>query len=213
MSFTRSSGDGFTITQATTIVADAGNSDVTRIAEQLAALLRPSTGFPIPLSGSGNAAPHIALVLAPDTALGAEGYRLAVSTDAVRITAQSPSGIFYGVQSLRQLLPHQIESHMALAQIPWRVPAVTIVDRPRYAWRGAMLDVARHFFTVREIKQYIDLLALYKLNVLHLHLADDQGWRIEIKSRPKLTSAGSVTQVGGGPGGFFTQDEYSDIVR
>jgi hexosaminidase len=108
------------------------------------------------------------------------------------------------VQTLRQLLP---------VSGPRRIPAVSIRDRPRFAWRGAMLDVARHFFTVREVKQYIDLLALYKLNVLHLHLADDQGWRIEIKSRPKLAAAGGVTQGGGGPGGYFTQDEYTEIVR
>jgi hexosaminidase len=95
----------------------------------------------------------------------------------------------------------------------WTIPPVTIVDRPRFAWRGSMLDVARHFFTVDEVKQFIDLLALYKLNVLHLHLADDQGWRIEIKSRPKLAEMGGATQVGGGSGGFYTQAEYADIVR
>ncbi|HYC51879.1 MAG TPA: family 20 glycosylhydrolase, partial [Gemmatimonadaceae bacterium] len=91
--------------------------------------------------------------------------------------------------------------------------AVSITDQPRFSWRGAMLDVSRHFFTVREVKQYIDILALYKMNILHLHLADDQGWRIEIKSRPELVAKGSVTQVAGGPGGFFTQDDYSELVR
>jgi hexosaminidase len=93
------------------------------------------------------------------------------------------------------------------------VPAGVIVDRPRFAWRGAMLDVARHFFTVAEVKQYIDGLALYKINVLHLHLSDDQGWRIEIRSRPRLTELGASTLVGGGPGGFYTQAEYGEIVR
>jgi hexosaminidase len=102
---------------------------------------------------------------------------------------------------------------MAVRGPGWTIPAVTIADQPRFAWRGAMLDVARHFFTVREVKQYIDLLALYKMNVLHLHLADDQGWRIAINSRPKLTEVGSVSQVGGGPGGFYTQQDYTDIVR
>jgi hexosaminidase len=102
---------------------------------------------------------------------------------------------------------------MVLSGIAWTAPAVTITDTPRYMWRGAMLDVARHFFSVREIKQYIDLIAYYKMNVLHLHLGDDQGFRIEIKSRPKLASMGSVTQVGGGGGGYYTQDDYADIVR
>ena len=95
----------------------------------------------------------------------------------------------------------------------WTIPVLTIADHPRFAWRGAMLDVARHFFTVDEVEQYIDLLALYKLNVLHLHLSDDQGWRIEIKSRPNLAVMGGRTQVGGGTGGFYTQDEYAGIVR
>jgi hexosaminidase len=202
------------ISDSTTIIVDAGNAEAARTAELLAALIRPSTGFSIPVStGSPSGRRAIALRIAPDAALGAEGYRLTASRDSVRITANAPAGLFYGAQTLRQLLPPRIESHMALSQIAWNVPAVTITDKPRYGWRGAMLDVARHFFTVREIKQYVDLLALYKLNVLHLHLADDQGWRIEIKSRPKLAAAGSVTQVGGGPGGYLTQDEYGDIVR
>jgi hexosaminidase len=92
------------------------------------------------------------------------------------------------------------------------IDAVHIVDRPRFAWRGAMLDVARHFFSVDDVKRYIDLIALYKINRLHLHLADDQGWRIEIKSWPQLTERGSSTEVGGGAGGFYTQQQYSDLV-
>jgi hexosaminidase len=207
-------GAAFALSDATTIVADSGDAEVARIAELLAALLRPSTGFAIPIATSATSAGRvIALRLSPDSALGAEGYQLTVSRDSVRIAAPAPAGLYHGVQTLRQLLPAHIESHMVLAPMTWLVPAVTVTDRPRYAWRGAMLDVARHFFTVREIKQYIELLALYKLNVLHLHLADDQGWRIEIKSRPRLAAAGSVTQVGGGPGGYFTQDEYVEIVR
>jgi hexosaminidase len=93
------------------------------------------------------------------------------------------------------------------------VPAGTIVDRPRFAWRGAMLDVAGHFFGVADVKRLIDLLAYYKLNRLHLHLSDDQGWRIAIRSWPRLTTHGSRTAVGGGPGGYYTQEQYADIVR
>ena len=102
---------------------------------------------------------------------------------------------------------------MGVDRNTWQIPGQTITDWPRFAWRGAMLDVARHFFTVREVEQYIDLLALYKLNVLHLHLSDDQGWRIQLNSRPRLTELGSLTQVGGGPGGFFTQQDYQNIIR
>jgi hexosaminidase len=213
-SLTLASGDAFALTDSTSIGVDAGNAEVSRTAEQLASVLRPSTGFAVPISSSGaSVRGAILLRLSADSALGAEGYRLTISRDSVRVTANAPAGVFHGVQTLRQLLPPQIESHMTLKPMAWTVPAATITDRPRYSWRGAMLYVARHFFTVREVKQYIDLLALYKLNVLHLHLADDQGWRIEIKSRPKLAAAGGVTQGGGGPGGYFTQDEYTEIVR
>jgi len=207
-------GEAFALTQSTSIVVDGGNSDAARVGEQLAAVLRPSTGFAVPVSSAGASVRGvIALRISSDATLGSEGYQLVVTSDSVRITSPTAAGLFYGTQSLRQLLPPQIEMHMAQSPIPWTAPAVSITDRPRYAWRGAMLDVARHFFTVREVKQYIDILALYKLNVLHLHLSDDQGWRIEITSRPRLTSAGSVTQVAGGPGGFYTQADYSDIVR
>ncbi|MDP9177315.1 MAG: beta-N-acetylhexosaminidase [Gemmatimonadota bacterium] len=214
VSLTLAGGDAFTLASSTSIVVDAGNAEVLRVANHLASLLRPATAFAIPISSTGAAAPGaIALRLTSDAALGPEGYQLTVSRDSVRIAAGAPAGLFYGVQTLRQLLPPQIESDMSLSKVAWTVSAVSITDRPRYSWRGAMLDIARHFFTVDEIKQYVDLLALYKLNVLHLHLADDQGWRIEIKSRPKLVGMGSATQVGGGSGGYLTQAEYTDIVR
>jgi hexosaminidase len=208
-----SGGAPFTIAATTTIVVDANNAESARTAELLAAVLRPSTGFRVPVSTAGGAG-NIILRLAPDRpSIGDEGYELTVTRDSVHIVAYRPVGLFRATQTLRQLLPPSIESHMMFEHGSWTIPAVSITDQPRFAWRGAMLDVARHFFTVREVKQYIDLLALYKLNVFHLHLSDDQGWRIEIKSRPELTSVGSVTQVGGGPGGFYTQAEYADIVR
>lgn len=211
---TLAGGDPFTLTASTSIVIESGNAEIARTAEHLASLLRPSTGFAIPVTSTGASAPGaIVLRLSSDAALGAEGYQVSASRDSVRITANAPAGLFHGVQTLRQLLPPRIESHLTLSKVAWTVPAVAITDRPRFSWRGAMLDVSRHFFTPKEVKQYIDLLALYKLNTLHLHLADDQGWRIEIKSRPKLVAAASVTQVGGGTGGYYTQDEYTDIVR
>jgi len=186
-SLTTNSGSPFVLTNTTSIAVDPGNAEVARTAELLALVLRPSTGFAIPIS-TGATIGAIVLRLSPNAALGAEGYQLTSSRDSVRITANAPAGLFHGTQTLRQLLPPQIESQLILSPMSWTVPAVTISDSPRYAYRGAMLDVARHFFTPRELKQYIDLLALYKLNMFHIHLADDQGWRIEIKSRPKLTA-------------------------
>jgi hexosaminidase len=157
----------------------------------------------------------VALRLGGAASLGPEGYELAITPDSVRLVAGGAAGLFYGVQTLRQLLPAGIEAEQSAIRMAsaWTVPTGRIVDRPRFAWRGAMLDVARHFFTVHEVKQYIDVLALYKLNVLHLHLSDDQGWRIQIDSWPKLATVGGSTQVGGGPGGYYTKADYADIVR
>ncbi len=206
-------GAPFEVTRTTVIAVD-GNPEVRAIGETLAALIRPPTGFPIAISVGAADAGAIRLGLDPARgALGEEGYELVATNSGVRLTAYRPAGLFRGTQTLRQLLPVEIESEMGVERFVWPIPAVTIVDQPRFAWRGAMLDVARHFFPVSDVKQYIDLLALYKLNVLHLHLSDDQGWRIEIKSRPTLTSIGGATQVGGGPGGFYTQQDYQEIVR
>ncbi len=127
------------------------------------------------------------------------------------IRARTAAGLFAGVQTLRQLLPATVEAKRRQSG-PWLVPAARIVDQPRFAYRGAMLDVARHFFSVREVKRYIDEIAQYKVNRLHLHLADDQGWRIQIAGWPRLTSYGGSTEVGGGPGGYYTQREYAELV-
>ena len=207
-SLTLSGGEPFRLDSTSSIVTD-NNAELARTGEMLAVRLRASTGYAIPVLTEATKVGAIALRV--NSGGTGEEYQLTVTRDSVRI-AGTPEGVFRGMQTLRQLLPPAIESDMKLGG-PWSVPAVTITDRPRFAWRGSMLDVARHFFTVDEVKQFIDLLALYKLNVLHLHLSDDQGWRIEIKSRPKLATMGSATQVGGGPGGFYTQAEYADIVR
>ena len=132
-----------------------------------------------------------------------EGYRLEVSADGIALSARTPAGLFYGVQTLRQLIP------VGGALV---VPGGEIVDEPRFAYRGVMLDVARHFFDVAEVKRYLDLSTMYKVNHLHLHLSDDQGWRIAINGWPRLTEYGGGTEVGDGPGGFYTQDEYREIV-
>lgn len=183
----------------------------------MAALLRRATGLRLPVTGNDGPAPAgaIALRLGGPADLGAEGYELTISADSIHISATTPAGLFYGTQTLRQLLPVGIEAEQSALRIAsaWSVPPGRIVDRPRFAWRGAMLDVSRHFFSPDEVMQYIDLLALYKLNVLHLHLSDDQGWRIQIDSWPRLTQFGGTTQVGGGAGGFYTKQDYADIVR
>jgi hexosaminidase len=146
------------------------------------------------------------------TATGREGYRLVVRPARVLIEARTAEGLFHGTQTLRQLLPPQVESPHKQPG-PWAIAAVRIVDHPRFGYRGAMLDVVRHFLTVAEVKRYIDHMALYKLNRLHLHLSDDQGWRIAIKGWPRLTEYGATSEVGNGPGGYYTQADYSSIVR
>jgi hexosaminidase len=211
-------GAPFALTATTAIVVPAGGGEAARIGEGLATLLRPATGFPFPVSAAGAAAPRgsIALRLGGAAGLGDEGYELTIAADSVRLVAARPAGLFRGVQTLRQLLPPGIEAEQSLiggTARTWTLPPGRITDRPRFAWRGGMLDVSRHFFTVDEVKQYVDLLALYKLNVLHLHLTDDQGWRIQIDSWPKLTTVGGSTEVAGGPGGFYTKADYAEIVR
>jgi hexosaminidase len=215
-SLTLTPGAAFDLNRRTSIIVDPANPEVTAIAQAFAGILRPSTGFPLLITSSvaDSVAGNIHLRLASDRAsLGEEGYALTVTSTSVDLVANRPAGLFRGIQTVRQLLPAEGESHMGVARVEWPIPALSIVDQPRYAWRGAMLDVGRHFFTVREVEQFIDLLALYKLNVLHLGLTNDQGWRIEIKSRPKLAGIGGATQVGGGRGGYYTQEEYKGIVR
>jgi hexosaminidase len=208
-------GPPFEIVRTTNIIVDTSNAELRAIGEVLAAQIRRPTSFPIAVSpmGATPIAGAISLRLESNPALGEEGYELHVTRDSARLVANRPAGLFRGIQTIRQLLPADIESEMGQDRYDWSIPALTIVDQPRFAYRGAMLDVSRHFFTVKEVEQYLDLLALYKLNVLHLHLSDDQGWRIQIDSRPKLTAMGSLTQVGGGPGGFYTKQDYQDILR
>ena len=190
-----------------------------RIAGDLAALIARSTGVRPPVTpfvpGVSELVPpgSLSVTLVPGTTLP-EGYQLIVEDSRLRLNAAAPAGLFYGLQTIRQLLPYWGEYDAILFQQPRPalIPALTIRDAPRYEWRGAMLDVARHFFTVDDVKRFVDLLALHKMNRLHLHLADDQGWRIEIKKWPDLTAKGGATEVGGGAGGFYTQAQYSDIV-
>ncbi|MEV8509366.1 beta-N-acetylhexosaminidase [Actinoplanes sp. NPDC051475] len=195
----------FTIDDGTAISAASGTEQV---AAYLADVLRPATGFGLPV-GDGPAA----IVLRLDGALGDEEYRLEIAAAGVTLTGGAPAGLFHGVQTLRQLLPAEVFA-TAPRQATWRLPGGTIADRPRFGYRGAMLDVARHFFTVDEVKSYVDSLVQFKINHLHLHLTDDQGWRIEIDSWPKLTaiSGGDGTGVDGTGPGFYTKADYAEIV-
>lgn len=186
-----------------------------KVANYLVGLLQPPTGFNLPIrSGSGNITLYIDPNLSVD--VGNEGYELTVDPKKVTLAAADDAGLFYGVQSLRQLLPAQIEKNkpVDIGEAGWSVPSVSIQDRPRFRWRGGHLDVGRHFFSVDFIKRFIDLLALHKQNVLHLHLTEDQGWRLEIKRYPRLTSVGAWRNNRGGKryGGYYSQDEIREIV-
>lgn len=162
-----------------------------------------------------------------DTLIGKEGYRLAVTKTGIVIRANEPAGLFYGTQTLLQLLPKEIMG-ANIAHVKWASPCVQITDYPRFKWRGLMFDVARHFFTKAEVEQFIDNMVKYKYNLLHMHLTDDEGWRVEIKSLPRLTTVGAynVKKVGyfgtfSPPtpdeprtyGGFYTQDDIREIVQ
>ncbi|MFE9690191.1 beta-N-acetylhexosaminidase [Micromonospora sp. NPDC005806] len=211
---TPATGVTYQITATTTIYTEPGSPAAAEIAGQLGAILRRSTGYPMPIvdAPSGTPADGIALLLSGAPAgVGNEGYQLDASSTSIAVRANQPAGLFAGVQTLRQLLPPAVESATAQPG-PWEVAGGRIVDYPRFAHRGAMLDVARHFLPVSVVKRYIDEIALYKVNRLHLHLSDDQGWRIAVNTWPNLAVYGGSTQVGGGTGGYYTHDEYQQIV-
>jgi hexosaminidase len=177
----------FTVTASTPIVAD---SAVLAQARQLAAMLAPATAFDLPVRvGPAPAGAHVALrqQKALVKVLGDEGYRLDVTPRAITIRAATAAGVFYGLQTLRQLFPPAVYREAPVTGVSWRVPAVSIEDTPRFRWRGAHLDVSRHFQPKEFVKKYIDLLAVHRMNRFHWHLTDDQGWRIEIKRYPRLT--------------------------
>ncbi len=205
------------------------NAEVKKIGTGLAERIMMVTGYKVVLNENTDLPSNgISLMLSPGKSFPEEGYNLDVKTTNIVLEAAEPAGIFYGMQTLLQLLPKEIESNTKIVKDKWEIPAVIINDHPRFGWRGLMLDVSRHFFTKEQVKQYIDDMVKYKYNVLHWHLTDDQGWRIEIKSLPKLTSVGAwrVDKTGTfgtfskpGPneprtyGGFYTQDEIKEIVQ
>lgn len=210
-----SDGNLFQLRHDMDIYIQADHPAVAEAGQYLVSILRPATGFdleikPTPIAPSKG---HIYMHLdSTQSDLGAEGYVLDISDSGIELRAVKPAGLIMGIATLRQLLPADIESQ-TIRDIDWLIPTGTIRDYPEYEYRGAMLDVARHFFPVEVVKRYIDYLSMYKFNRLHLHLSDDQGWRIEIKSWPLLTEIGGSTEVGGGEGGFYTQEEYQEIVE
>jgi len=207
-------------------VGIGAGTGASRMAERLRDYLRPATGFSLPISSKG------AIQLALDSSLkhlGDEGYALKSSRGGVEIRAFKEAGLFYGIQTLRQLLPPEIFRASKIEGVKWTVPSVTIEDSPRFVWRGSHVDECRHFMGKDAIKKHLDLLALHKINTLHWHLTDDQGWRIEIKKYPKLTEVGGWRETTMLPpyrskaeqrrydgiphGGFHTQEDIKEVVN
>jgi hexosaminidase len=196
-------GAGFTIAPRTAIHAGAGSAALSLLERLLGG---PANG----VDPVGTVSLELSEEL--EAGLGSEGYELTVAEDGVRIRAYAEAGLFYGVQTLRQLLPASAETG-GVPEQGWHLASVRIVDRPRYAYRGFMIDVARYFLGPDSIKRLIDDIVLYKINYLHLHLTDDQGWRIAVDSWPRLASYGGGTDVADGFGGYYTRSEYVDLVE
>jgi hexosaminidase len=205
----------FSLQPGDAVYATSGSADAAAAAGFLAGLLRKPTGYPVAVRDLPAGAQPRGIVLALGGAgapAASEAYQLDVTAQAVTVRAGDRQGLFNGVQTLRQLLPVKVERQVREPG-PWLVQGGRVVDQPRYGYRGALLDVARHFLPVADVQKYIDGIARYKINYLHLHLVDDQGWRIEIKGWPELTAIGGSTGVGDIMGGSYTQADYQAIVR
>lgn len=215
----------FRLSGGTTI--SYNKSDLKSVAEMLANRINVPTGYSLRVSAGASGSIQLKLNDTPVPQLGNEGYSLDVSAKGVLISANKPAGVYYGMQTFLQLLPKEIESK-SKASAQWMAPAVKITDYPRFGWRGIMLDVSRNFFTKEEVKAYIDQISRMKYNTFHWHLTDDNGWRIEIKSLPKLTQVGAwrvprygafgsraEARPGEAPtvGGFYTQDDVREIIK
>lgn len=189
-----------------------------------------ATGKKVTLTNSKTATIRFELIANADKNLieGNEGYKLSVTNNGILISANGPAGLFYGAQTLWQLLPQEIESKSRISGVIWQAPVVEITDYPRFKWRGLMLDVSRHFFTKKQVEDFIDVMVQYKFNLIHLTLANDEGWRIEIKSLPRLTSVGAWRPYREGTwgtfapippdepktyGGFYTQEDMRGLIK
>ena len=207
--------DTFHFTEETQILFDPTDTEAERVGDLLSSLIGNSTETMPPVEARSGDVTDGTVYLTREGAsssLGSEGYELTVTASQVTVRAMNSAGLFYGVQTIRHLLPPVVEYTAAYPQ-PLSLPGVHISDQPRFGWRGMMLDVARHFLPLHDVKRFIDLAALYKLNRLHLHLSDDQGWRVEIPGWPNLTEYGGSTEVGGGVGGYYSTDEYTELVE
>lgn len=222
-------GKPFRITAKTRILADAGNAEAQRIAGMLRDRLNTTAGLNLSVAETKNSKETGAVLFTmqnADPSLSREGYLLSVTDKGVTVTAKEAAGLFYGYQTICQLLPPEINGHKSSPSANWSIPGIRVRDIPRFAWRGMHLDVGRHYMPLEFIKKYIDLMAMHKLNVFHWHLTEDQGWRIEIKKYPRLTEVGAwrkeslVGHYNDKPhkfdgirhGGFYTQDEARQIV-
>ncbi|MGL5648819.1 MAG: family 20 glycosylhydrolase [Clostridium sp.] len=212
-------GGKFSIIKSTKIYVQGKNSTQTEEIYNVAKLLKErmdkSIGYNIEIIKNekpvGN---YIYLTtIGGGIGLGNEGYTLESNENMVKILAYTPEGLFRGTKTLIQLLPNEIEGVDITKNIKWELPIVNIEDKPEYEYRGLMIDVARHFFPIDDIKEQIEFASEYKINKIHLHLSDDQGFRLEIKKWPKFTSIGGQTQVGGGIGGYYTQEHFKEIVN
>lgn len=201
------SGQTFVITEKTVIYVGEKSESALKAAQTFSDKLRDITGHSLKIVQK-NKVPGkgIYIGITEDSELGDEGYAITIGEKLMSIKSQSYDGLIYGIQTLKQILPIEPTQNLSIA-------TGTIRDYPYFSYRSIMLDVSRHFFQVDEVKRFIDHLAMFKINHLHLHLSDDQGWRIEIKSWPNLTAHGGSTEVGGGPGGYYTQEQYSELVK
>lgn len=226
------SGTGnFLLNNNTPVHVLSADPSAKRVAEFISKKISKVSGYTLPVvanSKNKNVKSGIKLSIIKDATLGDEGYTLNVTPNEISISANKPAGLFYGMQSLFQLMPKEVEADTLVKNVKWNVPVCSIKDYPRFGWRGLMFDVSRHFFTKEEVEDFIDQMVKYKYNLLHLHLTDDEGWRIEIKGLPRLTEVGAwrVKKVGyfgtfSPPtpdepkdyGGFYTQDDIREIVK
>jgi hexosaminidase len=201
----KETGNAFFIKSKTILYFDEKDASLKRSATQLKKIWEARSKQEISFN-EGIPFMHSKIELIKKDFESDEAYEIKILKKKIQISSSNEVGFFRAFTTLDQLLRFQNLSNQN------HLPTGEISDMPKYGYRGAMLDVARHFFTLEEVKKYIDLLALYKINKLHLHLSDDQGWRIEIKSWPNLTNYGGSTEVGGGPGGFYSQEEYKELV-
>jgi hexosaminidase len=216
----------FVFTGKSSIIVSPLNSETRLAADFLAMLVRNPTGLDIAVKEGRKASRGSVFLALDSTVKNDEGYNLTVTSGKILIKAKSAAGLFYAVQTIRQLLPVEVEKQSVIEGLSLSIPACAIKDEPGFVYRGMHLDVGRHMFPVEYVKRYIDMIALHKMNTFHWHLTEDQGWRIEIKKYPKLTQVGAYRKetieghagkkpevYDGKPyGGFYTQDEVRDIV-